>query len=126
MKKGNFDGIFLRIFKINREKIVKKENFDEFLRNIFNSSFTRLGVVIAKNLNLSGSMWINPWLEKSLFESVELIVQDSPVLQPNFQSKDFRPFYCKKFQIYLKRSKGGQRPTERSVFKFFFQKLAVL
>ena len=105
---------------------MKKENFDEFLRNIFNSSFTRLGVVIAKNLNLSGSMWINPWLEKSLFESVELIVQDSLVLQPNFQSKDFRPFYCKKFQIYLKRSKGGRRPTKRNVFKFSFRKLAVL
>ena len=27
---------------------------------------------------------------------------------------------------FLKRSEGGRRPTERSVFKFFFQKLAVL
>ena len=31
-----------------------------------------------------------------------------------------------KAEIYLKRSEGDRRPTERSVFKFFFQKLAVL
>ena len=28
--------------------------------------------------------------------------------------------------VFLKRSKGGQRPTGRSVFNFFFLKLAVL
>ena len=83
--------------KVNNEIKILRDRLRISILFLVNFSFTRLGVVIAKNLNLSGSMWINPWLEKYPSESVALTVQDSLVLQQNLQLKDFQPFYCKKY-----------------------------